>query len=67
MDKDEKERLALQAIRENFSEFPQLADWIETFAIKEHPESKFVYALDKMIATMNNYHLDGGLWKDYDI
>lgn len=68
IDKDEKEKRAISQIKETFPEFPELTNWIEMYESKQDPESRFVYAVDKLIPTMNNMNIPGApLWKDYDI
>lgn len=54
--KQANEAAALERIKREFHEFPELTQWIELYEHKRDEESRFVYALDKMIATMNNYH-----------
>ena len=47
--KKARESKALLRIKETFSEFPELIKTIEAYQRREDPESKFVYAADKLI------------------
>lgn len=44
-----REAAAFQKIKEIFIEFPELIETIEAYERREDPESKFVYAADKLI------------------
>lgn len=57
--KQQKERKALEKIKKEFSEFSDLGEIIEAYEAKIDLESKFIYALDKLVPAMNIY-LDGG-------
>jgi hypothetical protein len=62
-----KEHQAFLKMKENFSEFPEMLELIEQYEKREDEESKFVYALDKVVAPINIY-LDGGRnWKERGI
>jgi putative hydrolases of HD superfamily len=61
--KIDREHKALLRLKEEFPEFPELTNMIETYEKKADEESRFIYALDKIIAPINIY-LDGGrTWK----
>ncbi|MDQ3018304.1 MAG: HD domain-containing protein [bacterium] len=65
--KVERERLALVQLKEEFSEFPEMTNTIEQYEQRLDEESKFVYALDKIIPPLNMY-LDGGrTWQRHSI
>jgi putative hydrolase of HD superfamily len=65
--KVDREHQALLQLKKEFPEFPELTDLIETYEKREDEESKFVYALDKLIAPINIY-LDGGrTWNEHKI
>lgn len=53
-DKKEREAAALKRIeREWGGVFPDLIEWIEAYERQEDEESKFVYALDKLLSELN--------------
>lgn len=47
--KDERERAALGSIREDWPDFPELADYAEGYMDKTSEEAKFVKAVDKLL------------------
>ena len=47
--KAEREHAAYNRIKTDFTEFPELATIIETYEAKADEESRFVYAVDKLI------------------
>ena len=57
--KAKKEHEALMQIKSEFTEFPEMTKIIEQYETRQDEESKFVYALDKVVAPINIY-LDGG-------
>ncbi|EFK95521.1 metal dependent phosphohydrolase [sediment metagenome] len=67
---DEKiiqEKEALEKLRVEYTHFPALAKTIGTYESKSDEESKFVYALDKILPMMN-IQLDGGRsWHHHNI
>ena len=63
--KEQREQEAIQKLKKNFSEFPDLSEWISNYEQKKDPESKYIYALDKYLATINSYDKDGKIWKDH--
>ena len=62
--KEKREEEALTKIKTNISEFPGLATTIEKYEKKQDAESKFVYALDKLIDPLNIYLEGGLLWHE---
>lgn len=60
--KHEREERAIQKLMYEFPEFPQMHDLIRAYELKEDEESKFVYALDKIIPLMNIYLDKGHSW-----
>jgi len=61
--KQRREHQALQRIREDHPDFPDMASWIEGYEKRADPESIFVYSMDK-IQPMINIILDNGRsWK----
>ncbi|OHA08938.1 MAG: hypothetical protein A3A44_00045 [Candidatus Sungbacteria bacterium RIFCSPLOWO2_01_FULL_60_25] len=62
-----READAIARIRQEFPEFDELHEAIDGYERREDPESKFVFALDKLLPVLNNY-LDGGRnWKSNGI
>lgn len=62
--KVERERAAQEQIVREFSEFLDLHGCIEAYEMRADKESKFVYALDKILPMINIY-LDGGrTWRN---
>ena len=63
--KDDREKRALQKIQDDLGEFPELIETIETYESQLDPESKFVYAADKLIDPLN-YSMDtrSSIWKE---
>ncbi len=62
-----KEQAGLQQMKTDFSEFPEMTNLITQYERKEDEESKFIYALDKVVAPINIY-LDGGRnWRERGI
>ncbi len=65
--KKEREKEAVDMLRKEFQEFPDMADFIDNYQNKSEEESRFVYALDKIISPINIY-LDGGrIWHQHNI
>jgi len=57
--KVEREYKALERLKDEFPEFSEMTDLIVQYEKREDEESKFIYALDKVVAPINIY-LDGG-------
>lgn len=65
--KVDREKAALEQIKKEYQEFPELAEIIAKYELRADEESRFVYALDKVVAPANIY-LDGGrVWKQENI
>jgi len=60
--KDEAEHKAFLRIRKEFSEFGEMLTLIEEYEKKQDEESKFVYALDKVLPVLNIYMDQGRTW-----
>jgi|SRR3989344_122660 len=58
-EKVEQEKKALGRLRREFAEFKELTELIGEYEERKNPESRFIYALDKLQPTLNIY-LDGG-------
>lgn len=61
--KHQREVDALERIKEEFIEFPELISMMEKYESREDEESKFVYALDKILPPLNIYLDKGYSWK----
>lgn len=60
--KVEREHQALEKLKIEFAEFPEMSELIEQYESRADEESKFVYALDKLIAPINIYLDHGRSW-----
>lgn len=61
--KQEREARALERIKEEFPEFKELHGIIQSYEDKIDNESKFIYALDKLLPVLNIYQDSGRTWK----
>jgi putative hydrolase of HD superfamily len=60
--KIKREKEGLEKIKKRFSNFKMLAKILEKYESKKDKESKFIYALDKLIPPIQIYLEDGKLW-----
>lgn len=65
--KAEREHQALVRLKSEFPEFPEMIKIIEEYELRENGESKFVYALDKVLPPINIYLDNGRNWKERGI
>jgi len=65
--KKAREEKAREQIREEFPEFAELHAALDAYEAQEDAESRFVYALDKLIDPLNIYLEDGHLWKEVNV
>jgi len=66
-DKRRREKEALQQIAIDFPDFTDITKVVEIYESRSDEESRFVYAVDKLLPMMNAY-LDGGRsWKEWNI
>lgn len=63
--KEQREKQAKEKIKNNFSEFVSLNKFIENYEKKVDEESKFVYAVDKILPVMNIYIDNWRAWKQF--
>ena len=61
--KDKLEKEALEQLRRDFPEFISMSDLIEEYKERKTAESRFVYALDKLLPIINNLAEDGRSWQ----
>ena len=62
--KEERERQAMERIYHEFPQAHPMWDRVEQYEKREDEESKFVYALDKIIPVINIYNDWGFWWKE---
>lgn len=62
--KQDREREAAEYIRDEFPDFKELHKAIQCYEQRGDDESKFIYALDKVIDPLNIYLEDGLLWRE---
>lgn len=60
--KEKREKEALERIKGNFPSFSSLHQLIEEYEAKQTRESRFVYALDKLLPILNIYTDGGRTW-----
>ncbi len=66
--KVERETRALERIEKEFPEFQELTQTLHEYERKDKPESRFVYAADKLIDPLNlSLETIQSLWKELDI
>lgn len=61
--KQEREEKAVQTLKSEWSDFPDLNEAIHTYELKADAESRFVYALDMLMPIMLIFVNDGYSWK----
>lgn len=61
--KEEREKDAAEKIKQNFPAFTDLHTLIKLYEERHDKESKFVYALDKVLPVMNIYVDGGRTWR----
>lgn len=61
--KESREAEATARIAEELPEFPELIETIHAYERRDTPEAKLVYALDKLLPTMNNFMDGGRTWR----
>lgn len=59
-----REKKALKKIKKRFPYFKNLTKVIESYEEKLDEESKFIYAIDKIISPLQVYLEDGKLWRE---
>jgi putative hydrolase of HD superfamily len=65
--KHEREQEARNRMRNEFPEFKGLHEALVTYEERVDPESRFVYALDKLMDPVNIYLEDGKLWHEKQV
>ncbi|HEU0085739.1 MAG TPA: HD domain-containing protein [Candidatus Paceibacterota bacterium] len=59
-----REKNALKKIQKRFSGFKSLVKIIEKYEQRKDKESKFIYALDKLLPPIQGYLENGKIWKE---
>ena len=65
--KHQREKKALEKIKKRFPHFKNLIKIIEAYEKREDEESKFVYAIDKIIPPIQIYLEKGKLWHEKNV
>ncbi len=65
--KEDREKEALGKIIQRFPNFEGLTDVIKNYEKMKDEESKFIYALDKIIPTLQIYQEDGKSWQEHNV
>lgn len=65
--KDERELAARAKLRRRWPTLTLLHELIDEYEARQTAESKFIYALDKILPIMNNYLDNGRTWKKDNI
>lgn len=66
-DKHARETAALKRLKQDWPDFPDLAETIRIYEARQDNESKFVYALDKLQPLLVIYLTNGYTWHVTDI
>lgn len=65
--KEKREEEALEKLLQEFTEFKSLAELIENYEARKDAESKFIYALDKVLPPANIYLDKGRTWLEHNV
>lgn len=65
--KHKREKEALLKIKKRFPRFRSLVKVIERYEKREDEESKFIYAIDKIIPPIQIYLENGKLWREQKV
>ncbi len=66
-EKDKREKQAAKQIQENFSEFEEMNNLIQSYEQKENEESKFIYSLDKLLPVINIYLDEWRTFREFNV
>lgn len=64
--KHTRELAALKKLKKEWPDFSDMTSHIENYEKREDAESKFIYALDKLMPMMLNILSEGKTWKKYN-
>lgn len=65
--KSEREEAAIRKLKRQWPKLGLMHELIKEYESKSSPESKFLYALDKLVPMLNNYLDDGRSWKRHEV
>lgn len=65
--KHEREAKALEQLRKDWADFPDMIAHIEMHEKRDSPEAAFIYALDKIMPMMQIYINDGYTWQQENL
>lgn len=66
-EKTGREHAAAERLRREFAEFPDLHDAIAAYERREDPESRFIYALDKLEPMLTTVADGGRIWRKHGL
>lgn len=66
-EKAEREHAAAERLRKEFAEFPDLHATIAAYERREDPESRFIYALDKLEPMLMTVAEGGRIWRKHGL
>lgn len=66
-EKAEREHAAAERLHGEFPEFPDLHDVIAAYERREDPESRFIYALDKLEPMLTTVADGGRIWRKHGL
>lgn len=65
--KQQREAEALERIKKDWADFPEMIESMTAYETKSDEESKFVYALDKIMPVMLNFLGEGYGWHKHNV
>lgn len=65
--KKDREHKAALKLREDLPEFSDLHAYIEKYEARQDEESKFVWALDKILPILHGYDDEGRTWREQGV
>jgi len=65
--KEERERLALEKLKEEFQELPWIIKTVAEYEKQSSGEAQFVRSLDKTLSLLQEYESDGNIFRDFKV
>jgi len=65
--KQQREAKALEKLKSDWDDFADMSSTIEDYELRKDSESRFIYALDKLMPIMMIYVHDGYTWKQENV
>jgi putative hydrolase of HD superfamily len=65
--KERENNKARQKLTERFPDFPDLSETLRAYENQDDAESRFVYALDKLLPVINIYLDNGRTWREKEL